>query len=143
MSWCGSLQVVVSLLIAALSLAEAPPEVPSLTSFCEVVLHPAKFFNREVVVEAEYVTDGIERSLLINRSCKGRMGIGLGDDLQEDVWNFMPAIDPLFPKEVRVFGYFVGKITREQPNNMQFYKDDGYRFSVRRVTNVKIKPPLR
>lgn len=43
---------------------------PIVTSLCDVVAHPEKFANKLVKFGASFVSDGLERSILVHAGCK-------------------------------------------------------------------------
>jgi hypothetical protein len=43
---------------------------PIATTLCNIVARPEKFANKRVRFQASFVSDGIERSLLIHSGCK-------------------------------------------------------------------------
>jgi hypothetical protein len=47
------------------------PIAPMTTTLCEVSKNPSAYDGKEIVFQAQYTTDHIERSLLISGSCPG------------------------------------------------------------------------
>jgi hypothetical protein len=51
--------------------AESDKPVPIETSLCTIRQHPSRFQNKLVSFPVQFLTDGIERSLLVDDACKG------------------------------------------------------------------------
>lgn len=131
----------ISTLLAVSALAASGGGTQKPITMCEVAANPGTFMGREIVIRAEIATDGMERSVIFDPSCKGRRGIGLG--LALDTNALEPISSRLDPQSSdnhdQLIASFQGKIVREKANKAAFYNDDGYRFAVRRVFDVKTK----
>lgn len=57
--------------IAAQHIPQPHQQTPIRTTICELSKSPGTFDNKRVLVHAEFVTDHIERSLLIDKDCPG------------------------------------------------------------------------
>jgi hypothetical protein len=68
---------------------------PIATTLCNVVAHPEKFANKRVRFQASFVSDGLERSVLIHSGCKLGIVPYLAADgkTRPDVEAFDKAID--------------------------------------------------
>ena len=103
------------LLVVPVSMQKsAPPRraaIPS-TSICELFAAPEKYAGKQVTVQAELRTDGIERTLLMDERCPGAAilpytvaGAPGGDSLDASI----DAVRGQFKLDTKIVGSFTGR----------------------------------
>jgi hypothetical protein len=137
----------VLLVSTPLLVAAAPPPV---VSFCEVAADPGRFMGREIAIRAEWLDDGIERSLLSDDRCAGRKGMGAGI-IRPDAYKYVGTLmlhqlvvhRRYREHRLRLFATFAGRMVRVAPSNFEFHNDDGIRFEIDAISEPRFKYPAR
>lgn len=131
------------LLVLQLPLALAAAPAPAPLSFCELTAHASRYEGRQVTFRAEFGTDGIERSVLMDDRCAGRKGIGLGRAPEDVAYRLFGPIRHANVAQIpqpRIFATFIGTVVREKPSEFEFHNDDGFRIDLVGVSRIRSKP---
>ena len=104
------------------------------TTVCAISAHPERFDGKVVVFSGQFISDGIERSAVIDNSCQN-YGIGIAIPehfIGKDSWNKATRVGGPGTRDKTITGLFVGQF-RWQP------KQDPKRFFVlKEVRSVSV-----
>jgi hypothetical protein len=135
--------IVGGLVVATLATPSySAPKLLDGASACKVLSSERRAHIGETVTfDGTYVTDYIERALVIPRHC--RRGIGVGST--------SPAVDKAFGQLIQsvldptkgLRGMFTGTIVQDKKSPMQYSRDDGVRLNVTEVIHTEVvRAPL-
>jgi hypothetical protein len=122
-------------LLAFVAAQASAADLTKTTLVCRIMRAPTKYVGLTITFAGRYLTDHIERSLILPRGCNS--GIGLGELSPEAEKVLEGANDPTKPDR-RIDAIFNGTLVQEKPNNFEFHNDDGVQLSVSSVTDLKI-----
>jgi hypothetical protein len=123
------------------TVTSAEPQAMDARTVCQIAHTRTKHIGESVTFLGEYMTDHLERSLVLIVGCD--RGIGLGS-MSPEAEKLIDAADPQpwsFDRHIR--GVFTATLFQVQPNGMTFMNDDGVRLNVTSVTNLVVttSPP--
>jgi hypothetical protein len=111
-------------------LGAAAPSPSHASSPCEIAAHPERHLGETVTIRGRYLTDGIERSIVVPAGC--RLGLGVGDVSDAASAILTERLNSLRPPSP-IDATFSGVIIRVTPNLLEFHNDKGYRLSIAAV----------
>jgi hypothetical protein len=100
---------------------------------CAVIKEAGKHVGETISFHGEYLTDHIERSVVVPSGCS--RGIGLGG-YNREVWKPIDSVDSPWVPRRHIEATFIGTLIKQRANVAQFAADDGVRFKVDHVTDV-------
>lgn len=115
---------------------KAPNTIDNSTA-CRAAIEPKRFIGRTITFVGDYITDHIERTLIIPKGCKQGIGVGATSKMVDDRLNAVD--DPLsLSASRRIRAIFTATLIQAEPNGAQFFGDPGVRLSVSRVSNIEV-----
>jgi hypothetical protein len=97
------------------------------------------YMGETVTFAGEYMSDHIERSVVLPKGCDRGVGVGRLSPQAEKVLE--SADEPPYRFNRRIEAIFTGTLVQEEPNGFLFYKDNGVRLNISNITDLKITDP--
>ena len=94
-----------------------------------------KHLGETITFYGEYLTDHIERSLILPNGCD--RGIGLGQ-LSPDADKVLSSADNPLKFERKIEATFTGTLVQDKPNGFTFLNDDGVRLDISHIADQKV-----
>lgn len=106
---------------------------------CRIMHARTKNVGVTITFVGEYMTDYIERTLILPKGCD--RGVGLGELAPEADKLIEQVANPLSPRDRKIEATFTGILVQGEPNGFTFHKDDGVRLNVTAITDLKVVDP--
>jgi hypothetical protein len=106
---------------------------------CSIMHARAKHLGETITFDGEYLTDNIERPLILPNGCDLSIIVG---QISSDANKTLTSADrPPLKSGRKVEATFTGTLVQGQPNGLTYKYDDGVRIDLSSIAKLKITDP--